>query len=125
MVVKKETVIEGVKMLAAEKGGKAPTSAEFDADWRTVSAVTARNKFGSWNNCLKAAGLEVNLVRKKVKKEEMISQVQRLAQELGRRPTMMEFNNDPDTVSATSIIHAFGKWSSFLEAAGLGKNQEE
>ena len=52
-------------------------------------------------------------------KEEMIKQVQMLAEELGRTPTCNEFNDDPRTVYYGTVKKYFGCWNEFLKYAKL------
>ena len=118
----KEELISQVQMLARELG-RTPTSVEFEDDSRTVSAMTAIKLFGSWNEFLKVAGLEVN-TKTDYTKEELIRQVLMLAEELGRTPTTNEFKQDSRTASVSTVIKLFGSWNEFLEAAGLGVNRK-
>ena len=57
-------------------------------------------------------------------KEELIIQLQGLANRLGHTPTHKEFNTDPDCASAYSAQKAFGSWNNFLLAAGFQPNKE-
>ena len=54
--------------------------------------------------------------------DDLIAQVQMLAEELGRTPTYEEFKENPRTASGSTVERHFGKWNKFLEAAGLGAN---
>ena len=84
MATSDKALIREIKMLVRELG-RTPTSAEFDADYRTSSMATIRNHFGSWNNGVKAAGLRVNGERRRFTKEEKLNQVRKMALELGRQ----------------------------------------
>ena len=55
----------------------------------------------------------------RVSDEEIISQVQQMAEELGRTPTGVEFNKNPNTVGTIAIRSHFGSWKSFLILSGL------
>ena len=120
MDITDEELVSQVQMLAKELG-RVPTIGEFDKDSRTASRATVKNHFGSWNEFLRAAGLEVNL-RMIITDEELVRQVQMLAKELGKAPTIGEFNKDPRTASATTAKDHFDSWNKFLEAAGLETN---
>ena len=117
-----EELITQVQMLAKELG-RTPSKREFYKDPRIASAYTASSRFGSWNKFLEAAGLEANQVKTKVSDEELITQVQMLAKELGRTPSKREFYKDPRIASAYTASSRFGSWNKFLEAAGLKTNK--
>ena len=55
--------------------------------------------------------------------EELLSQVQMLAEELGRTPKKLEFDIDDRTASAVTCAQRFGGWKNFLEQAGLVPRQ--
>ena len=57
-------------------------------------------------------------------RDELIVQVQMLAKELGRTPTIKEFDQDPRTASFHTVVNRFGSWNKFLEAAGLKVNNK-
>ena len=63
--------------------------------------------------------------KNKYKEEELIRQIQILAEELGKTPTIREFNKDTKTASSMIPINRFGSWNKFLEAAGLKVNKAE
>lgn len=117
--IEEEVIIEQVLMLCQEYG-RTPTKPEFDKDPRVTSSTTVTARFGSWNNCLKAAGLKLNRTNPySLSRELLISQVQMLAKELGRVPTASMFQESPRTASSGSVVLYFGSWNKFLEAAGL------
>lgn len=58
----------------------------------------------------------------KITDKEIIKQIQDLANMLGRTPTRKEFNEDPDTVSATCVEYHLGSWNDALRLAGLEIN---
>ena len=114
-----EELIEQVQMLAT-KLGRTPTGREFDENPNTASTHTVTAHFGSWNKLLEAAGLEVNKrMDNNITDEKLITQVQVLAKELGRIPSMRSYDKDLKTANATAVISHFGSWNKFLEAAGL------
>ena len=118
----REKLISEVRMLARERG-KTPTAKEFASDPRVSSVGSAIYYFGSWNNFLEAAGLKViNLSRRRhssVSNDELIRQLLMLTEELGRPPSITQFDSDSRTLSSSLAIFRFGSWMKFLEAAGL------
>ena len=118
-----EELISQVQMLAKELG-ETPTMQEFNDDPRVVKVNVVKKRFGSWNEFLEKAGLEINRRRAVgVSREEMIGQVHMLARELKRTPTATEFDEDPRTVSFTAVKNRFGSWNALLDEAGLAQNR--
>lgn len=109
-------------LMLAEELGRPPSITQFDSDSRTLSSSLAIFRFGSWMKFLEAAGLEYISFRKYTN-EDLIRQVQGLAQKLGRTPTIKEFNDDPETASLSTVYIHFGAWNALLSAAGLKVNR--
>ena len=55
----------------------------------------------------------------KYTRDEVILQVQNLAEELGKTPTQIEFLKNPFTASIAVVVALFGSWVQFLIEAGL------
>ena len=121
--VSDEELIQQAQMLARELG-RTPTMREFEKDQRTASPAAIQKRFGSWNKFLEEAGLNTNFSYARVSDEELIQQAQMLARELGRTPTMREFEKDQRTASPAAIQKRFGSWNKFLEEAGLKINKK-
>ncbi|MDR5673114.1 hypothetical protein RH858_08120 [Halalkaliarchaeum sp. AArc-GB] len=79
---------------------------------------TYRNRFGSWNQAVEAAGLSPRPDRREPSREELIAELQRVADELGRSPTWSEMKDHGEFVPNTYRSH-FGSWNDALEAAEL------
>lgn len=116
-----EELIAQVQRVAA-KLGRTPTMKEFRSSPKTAHIDTVTMRFGTWNNFLIKAGLDINRVGV-VSGEELITQVQMLAEELGKVPTKREFNMAKTTASSSVANRCFGSWNNFLEAAGLRINK--
>lgn len=56
---------------------------------------------------------------------DLIYQVQKMAERLGRTPTQLEFSEDKRTASSSTTARRFGSWNKFLEEAGLEINKIE
>lgn len=74
-------------------------------------------EFGSWNDAIKAAGLEVVNYRS-VPKEELLDALKKFADELGRAPTSDDLYDD-GPYSDFLYWRRFGSVSNALEEAGL------
>src|SRR5215210_753821 len=70
---------------SAERLGRSPTMREFSADPETtVHPQTVIEHFGSWNAAKREAGL---VPRRFATREELLSQLRELGEEIGRVPT--------------------------------------
>ena len=119
-----EELINQLKAVVAETG-QVPTYVQFNRRPETASHAAIRKHFGTWNNFIRAAGFEPkNLSYANISDEALVEQVQNLAIKLGAVPTTTEFNKDPNTASAGTVIRRFGSWKRFLEKAGVIKIQE-
>lgn len=83
---------------------------------------TYAKAFGSWNDALRAAGLEIN-VNRGYTPERLIQDIRDLAEDLGRVPTRRDCKAKEDTASQKVYTKVFGSWNKALEAAGLVVNR--
>src|SRR5215831_11058403 len=102
----------------AERLGRSPTMKEFAADpGATVHPQTVIEHFGTWNAAKRAAGL---VPRRFVTREELISVLRGLGDELGRPPTARDLDERRGTMPSKSLYwHTFGSLSSALAEAGF------
>lgn len=80
-------------------------------------------EFGSWTKALQAAGLK-DKSSHNISKENLIDELQRLQDELGKVPTRTEMN-EHGKYSRSPYDRVFGSWNQALEAAGMGKNRAD
>ena len=79
-----EQILEELRA-SAERLGRSPTMKEFAADPEAqVHPQTVIEHFGTWNAAKRAAGL---MPRRFATREELVGQLRRLGDELGRTPT--------------------------------------
>ena len=105
----------------SKKLGETPTSTQMD-DFGPHGASTYERHFGSWNNAIQAADLETN-VDMKIPREVLIVDLQKLASELDKTPSVSDMHNYGPRCYAT-YINNFGTWNDALQAAGLEINNE-
>ncbi len=74
------------------------------------------SNFGSWNNALKAAGLEISSRRKNITSEELFENIENVWIELGRQPTYSEMNTSISKFSTKPYENRFGSWRKALAA---------
>jgi Homing endonuclease associated repeat len=103
---------------SAGRLGRSPTMREFAADAdATVHPQTVIEHFGTWNAAKRAAGLSP---RRFISREELLSQLRALGDELGRVPTAKDIAANRRRVASKSLIwHTFGSLSAALKEAGF------
>jgi ubiquinone/menaquinone biosynthesis C-methylase UbiE len=116
--ITKEQVISELQRVA-KKLGYTPTRGDF-IKHASVSVQPIIRLFVSWNTALKAAGMKPNNV-KDIPKEQVISELKRVAKKLGRTPTHEDFNKHASVCAATAE-RLFDTWNKALVAANLKVN---
>ena len=109
---------------AATRLGRSPTMREFarDADAR-VHPQTVIEHFGTWNAAKRAAGL---FPRRFLTREELLEQLRRLGEELGRTPTARDLGARRRSLPSVSLYsHTFGSLGNALREAGFEVLQGE
>ncbi len=101
--------------------GRTPRIKDFQEMSNIVSIATIRWRFGSWVEALVKAGL-VN-VEDLRRRQDLITQVQELARDLGRAPSAFEFDRDIFTDSVAAVLNEFENWNNFLRSAGFPIDQ--
>ena len=103
---------------SAERLGRSPTMKEFAADPQAhVHPQTVIEHFGTWNAAKRAAGL---MPRRFATREELIGQLRRLGDEVGRTPTAQDIRDRRGTMPSVSLYwHTFGSLASALREAGF------
>lgn len=112
-----EQILEQLRA-SAERLGRSPTMKEFAADaGASVHPQTVIEHFGTWNAAKRAAGL---LPRRFATREELVEQLRRLGQELGRIPTAQDIRGRRGTMPSASLYwHTFGSLTTALREAGF------
>ena len=141
-----DTLLDALQAVAADVAAP-PTTTQFD-DRAEHSATTVRERFGSWDEALAAAGLDPDAPRntartggeKKIADAELLGDIRRLAAENAdadapatddsgaetetteatsfEAPTLQEYR-DHGTYGAQTIYDRFGSWNAAVEAAGF------
>jgi hypothetical protein len=94
------------------------------ADHGKFSVGVYKRVFGSWADAKRAAGLDV-LIRKDITDEELIADLRRLRNELGRSPFSTEVK-ERGTFSLPTYHDRFGPtWGDVIDAAGMERTRYE
>jgi HNH endonuclease len=110
--------ILGELRACAERLGRSPTMREFAADAETtVHPQTVIEHFGTWNNAKRQAGL---VPRRFATREELLSLLRDLGNELGRTPTAKDLEQRKASMPSKSLYwHTFGSLNNALREAGF------
>ena len=97
--------------------GEQPSAPQMD-DHGEYWASTYRNRFGSWNAAIEAAGFEPLTGDTKVPSSELIAEIRRLADTRGDPPTFRDMNEEGE-FGAKTYVRQFGSWNAAIKAAGF------
>ena len=102
----------------ADRLGRSPTMREFAADPQTtVHPQTVIEHFGSWNRAKRLAGL---VPRRFATREELLTLLKELGEELGRVPTARDIDEHRGRMPSKSLYwHTFGSLAQALRDAGF------
>ena len=112
-----EEILEELRACSARLG-RSPTMKEFADDPETrVHPQTVIEHFGTWNAAKRAAGLQP---RRFISREELVTQLRELGEELGRTPTVRDIEERRGRMASKSLIwHTFGSLAAALKEAGF------
>jgi hypothetical protein len=112
-----EQILEALRASAARLG-RSPTMKEFGADpGAGMHPQTVIEHFGTWNAAKRAAGL---MPRRFATRDELVLELRRLGEELGRIPTARDLDDRRGTMPSKSLYwHTFGSLSTALREAGF------
>ena len=114
-------LIRDLSRVAADLG-KSPTSDEY-REYGTHSTTTFQNRFGTWNNAKRAAGLrrcDGGLIRTK----KFLEDLRQVAADLSKSPERREYDEHGE-YGTTTIQNRFDGWNNALITAGLEPNQPQ
>ncbi len=103
---------------SAARLGRSPTMREFAADPEAnAHPQTVIEHFGTWNAAKRAAGLTP---RRFISREELVTQLRELGDELGRIPTARDIEDRRGRMASKSLIwQTFGSLAAALREAGF------
>lgn len=105
----------------AEMLGKSPTSAQYRKHGQYTTSNVAK-VFGSWNDGLRKCDLEIHgEYVGPIKSDELISDIQRVAEIVGKSPTLEQYS-EYGKYGSTTIDRKLGSWNGGLRKSGLEPN---
>jgi hypothetical protein len=112
-----EQILEALRS-SAKRLGRSPTMKEFAADpGAEMHPQTVIEHFGTWNAAKRAAGL---MPRRFATREELVAQLRKLGEDVGRTPTVEDIRSRRGTMPSASLYwHTFGSLTTALREAGF------
>jgi hypothetical protein len=112
-----EQILEELRA-SARRLGRSPTMKEFAADPDAhVHPQTVIEHFGTWNAAKRTAGL---MPRRFATRDELVAQLRRLGEELGRTPSARDLDERRGLMPSKSLYwHTFGSLTTALREAGF------
>jgi len=105
-----------------EENDRVPMYDDMDVTPGYPSATAYRREFGTWNNTLIAAGLDINLVHQ-YDRNFLISEIYRFVEENGKVPTQEDMCNKNGYPSYMVFIREFGSFNNSLIYCGFKPNR--
>lgn len=109
-----EELLEEIRRVA-DRIENPPTASEMDLHGE-YGTTTYSSRFGSWNEALQAAGFETNR-KSNIPEEDLIEELQRLADELEGTPTYKDMTRDGE-FSPSTYLRRWESWYEALTVAG-------
>ncbi|MEF8782665.1 MAG: hypothetical protein V5A39_05190 [Haloarculaceae archaeon] len=113
--ISEEEIIEEISRLATDD--TPPTSDQMDEEG-AYSARTCADRFGTWNEAVRAAGYEPLTVSDGRTEEELLEEIQRLAEEVGGPPTTRDMIEHGE-YTASVYFRRFESWNDAVKQAGF------
>jgi len=120
----KQAVRKALQERISSLGGKAPTKKQLRQDKSAPSDSDIRKFYPSYNAAIIDAGGEVNCqdTRGNYSDEAMAKQACQMQKELGRAPSITEWNQNPKTCSASILVRRYGTYNNAMVAYGVIPN---
>ena len=99
--------------------GRTPTCQDVGTKNNMPDRSVFKNRFGSWNNAIKASYLKINHDYRLWTKRQLIECLRAKYIELGRTPGIRDFDKDSDMPGKNTVRKIFGSWTKALREAGI------
>lgn len=118
-----EAILDEIKRVAKKLNHKPLLISAYDKEGK-VHSSTIRKRFGNWQQALEKAGLDKDSIftkNRKLTKEEIISELKRVANELNKNSfTANEFDQHSKmSRTSSSFYREFGSFKKAMKAADL------
>ena len=114
--VSKKYVVEELKRIARKNNKDSVTIKEYKRDKQAASVEKIKKLFGTWENSLIEAGLNLSSnYHRKYTEEELFENLMQVWISLNRQPKLREMNLAPSTICSDSYKRKYGSWQNALE----------
>jgi len=109
-------LLDEIRRVADVAGADGAPSLQDFRDHSDIADTTVLRRFDSWNAAVAKAGFEPNDPQERIPTEDLIDELQRLHDEVGRAPKIEEMKGEGEYWPST-YKKRFGSWSEALDAA--------
>ena len=111
-----EELLDEIRSVAEQLDDKRTPSLQDFRDYSTIADTTILRRFDSWQAAVEQAGFEPHEPTTAISDADLITELQRLADEVDRIPTIPQMNEHGKYAASTYKNH-FGSWSAAVEEA--------
>ncbi len=111
--VSDEDLLADLRAVAERLGKSSISSREYNDNGAKYTSGTIGVRFGSWNNALKKAGLDL-VQERDVSKEELFKNLEQIWVSIGQQPTFRDMRKPMSKYSTSSYLSRFGTWRNAL-----------
>jgi CRISPR/Cas system Type II protein with McrA/HNH and RuvC-like nuclease domain len=108
-LVSKEDIIKDLRGVAQKLNKNSISEMEYNKNGRYTHKIMVKI-FGSWNNAIKKAGLNI-VVNKTISDEELFKNLEKIWVTLGRQPFYSEIRKPISKFAVDTYCRRFGGWS--------------
>jgi hypothetical protein len=112
--VSDEELIADLRRVAQTLGATTLTREHY-SQLGKYAAITQQKRFGSWNEAIRRAGLDISH-RLNISDDELFENILALWQHFGRQPRRSEMAASPSSISHHPYVRRFGSWMNALGA---------
>ena len=107
-------LLEDLKRVAIKLGSDSISSREYNENGGKYNSGTVAARFGSWNNALSKAGLQL-VHQRDVSSEKLFENLEQVWIAIGRQPTFRDIKQPISKYSTHQYVTKFGNWRAALE----------
>ncbi|GAA0276381.1 hypothetical protein GCM10009000_109610 [Halobacterium noricense] len=116
--IPRSDLLDELKRVGEAVADPPPSKADID-DQGVYAASTYAHRFGSWGNALEEAGFEPTPPTSKIPRDELLTELTRVADEIDDPPPSQSDMTEHGAYSVWTYKNRFGSWTNAREAAGL------
>ena len=109
-------LLDEIRRVADVAGADGAPSLQRFRDHSDIADTTVLRRFDSWNAAVANAGFEPNDRQQRIPTEDLIDELRRLGDEVGRAPTIAEMKTEGEYWPST-YKNRFGSWAEALDTA--------